>query len=153
MTKKPLAAALAAIILMCMVMVSGCGATRQLLSITASSTALTSSTSTGFTIAQTRELVGLGGSEQIFIIANYTGGNAHTDVTTQATYVSSNPSVVSVNRAGVIEVMSGFCSWVSSTAVDPNLLITVTATFQNMSTNISVAVNSLSNCPGPTTQQ
>lgn len=149
MTKRSLAAALAAIVFACLC--SGCGGgTRQLLGLTASSTALTS---TGFTIAQDRQLFGIGGAEQVFIIANYTGGNAHVDVTTQSTFVSSNPSVVSVSKSGIIEVMSGFCSWVSSTAVDQNLLITVTATFQNMTTNVSVAVNSLANCPGPTTQQ
>lgn len=147
MTRKSLAAALAAIMLACLV--SGCGGTRQLLSITAASTTVSTG---GFTVAQTRELVGIGGTEQIFIIANFTGGNAHTDVTTQTKFVSSNPSVVTVNPSGMLEVVAGFCSWSSATAIDPNSVITVTATFQNMTTNIFVAVNSLVGCPGPTTQ-
>jgi len=67
LNKKSLVTAFAAIALT--FLGSGCGTTRKLLSITGSSTPLT----TGVTIANSRNLFGIGGSEQIFIIATFTG--------------------------------------------------------------------------------
>lgn len=147
MKKKSILALL--LVTMLAILATGCGATRQLQSITASSTPL----SAGDTIAQTRNLVGIGGSEPVFIIAHYSGGHSSVDVTGEATYVSSNPSVVTVNKSGIVEAVAAFCDWVSTTAVNPAQIITVTATFQGQTTNISVNVNSLAGCPGPTSQQ
>jgi hypothetical protein len=131
------------------ILATGCGTTRQLQSITASATPL----STADTIAQTRNLFGVGGSEPIFIIAHYSGGDSEVDVTGEATFVSSNPGVVTVSKGGILEVVGGFCDWVSSTIIDPAQIITVTATFKGQTTIIMVNVNSLAGCPGPTAQQ
>ena len=149
MNKKSLVTAFAAIALT--FLVSGCGTTRKLLSITPSSAALTGAS--GPTIAHSRNLFGIGGAEQIFIIANFTGGNAQEDVTRNTTFVSSNPSVVTVDGAGIITAVSGFCSWADATTIIAGQQIIITATFETQTTQVFVNVNSVAGCPGPTTQQ
>lgn len=139
---------------------SSCGDTRQLLGIVASSTSV--STTNTFTLAQSRNLFGLNSSEQIFIIAQYSGGHNAVDVTGATTFVSSDPTIVTVNNAGVIELITGACNWVATTTTNPTPPppdlpaigspgVAITATFENQTTTILVNVNSLAGCPGPVT--
>jgi hypothetical protein len=158
--RRPLLALFAAFLLP--FLASGCGGdTRRLLGISASSTPLTS---TGYTLAQSRNLVGVGGTEPIFIMANYSGGNSAVDVTSEAEYVSSNPNVVTVGKDGIIELITGACDWIQGVknpnpppaifppAIDLTQQITITATWKNQTTAILVNVNSLEGCAGPPEQ-
>jgi hypothetical protein len=150
------------------ILTGSCGSTRQLLGIVASSTSL--STTNTFTLAQSRTLVGLNASEQIFIIAQYSGGDNAVDVTGASTFVSSDPTTVTVSNAGVIEVIRGACDFIDSGVTnpspppkdipligpDPDSPVTITATFENQTTTILVNENSGTDtagqpCPGPTT--
>jgi|SRR5579884_4416518 len=133
-----------------MCLLCGCG-TRRFLNLVASSTPLSGQS---YTVAQTRNLVGIGGTEQVFIIALYSGGNSAIDVTTETTFTSSNPSVVTVSPSGLLEVVAPYCNWISATppVVNQAGIINVTATWEGHTTTIFVNVNSVAGCPGPATQ-